>query len=827
MRDLPSGTVTFLFTDVEGSTRLLHELGAERYAEELAEHRRVIREACAGHGGVEVDTQGDAFFFAFPTAPGALAAASDLTAALGSGAIRVRVGIHTGTPLLGDEGYIGSDVHRAARIAAAGHGGQVLVSHATAALSSEGLLDLGEHRLKDLAAAEHIFQLGEGAFAPLKSLHRTNLPLPANPLIGRREELAEVAKLLDDDGPRLVTIAGPGGVGKTRFALAAAGEVADWFPDGVWFVDLTPLRDPVLVLPAIARAVGAEVPLPKHFADSRCLLLLDNFEQVIAAASDLGSLLTACPGLRILVTSRESLRIAAEREYLLRPLPGATAVELFLQRAASVVPDLDVDYAVVASICERVDRLPLAIELAAARVRVFPLGALLERLQHRLPLLVSRARDVPERQRTLHSTIAWSYEILQGEEQDLFRRLAVFAGGATLHSIEAVADAGPELVESLVDKSLLRRRGDRFVMLETIREFALGALDASDQADDVRARHAEHFLTVIREANLTTGVLDLRKPMRYDIGFAEQDNVRAALAWAIRCGRPADGLRLASAAEWFWVLHDPEEGLRWFEALFEHADDAPLDVRAHAFRSYASCADIAGRDEIAAQLYRRSLEAFEALRDDDGQAKLLHRLGIQSIRRGDLAAAREHLEQSWKLHQKNPSALERSWGRTQIVGTLGAVARDEGDLPQAFDLVREALEIVREVGNPWWESGMLAELSALALSLDRTDDADSCARQALALSREMRDRPGRVFGVGVLAAVAAEQGDLQRAGRLWGAIEEEDAVAPLGGWRRHRTACEARIRALADDGFERSRAAGREVSLDEAVEEALREPTRP
>jgi tetratricopeptide (TPR) repeat protein len=396
-----------------------------------------------------------------------------------------------------------------------------------------------------------------------------------------------------------------------------------------------------------------------------------------------------------------------------------------------------------------------------------------------------------------------------------------FRGGATLESVEAVTGADGELVESLVDKSLVRLRRGRFVMLETIREFALELLDASGEADDVRARHADHFLSVMQGANLSTGVLDLRKPMRHDIAFAEQDNVRAALGWAVESARPATGLDLATAAEWFWILNDPEEGQRWLGALFEQAEGVPLDVRAHALRSYASCADIGGRDELAAQLYGSSLEAFEELGDEDGQAKLLHRLGIQAMRQGALARAREYVEASWKLHQRNENPLERAWARTQIVGTLGAIARDEGDLPEAFDLVREALEIVREFGHPWWESGMLAELGALALGLGRTDDADSYARQALAVSREMRDRPGRVFGVGLLATVAAERGDLERAGRLWGAIEDEDAVAPLGGWRRHRARCEASVLALADGRFEQGRATGREFSLDEAVDYAL------
>ncbi len=305
-RALPTGTVTFLFTDVEGSTRLLHSLGADAYADALAEHRRQLREAFARHGGVEVDTQGDAFFIAFPTAQGALAAANEAQAALVSGPIRVRMGIHTGTPVLTPDGYVGPDVHRAARIAAAGHGGQVLVSSATAALlGTDGLHDLGGHRLKDLSAPERIYQAGDGDFPPLKSLHQTNLPVPATAFLGREEEVAEVGELLRRDDVRIVTLTGPGGTGKTRLALQAAGSVGDAFPGGAWWVPLAPIRDPQLVLPTAAKALGAQGDLAEHIGDKRMLLLFDNFEQVTAAAADVAALLARCPNLKMLVTSRE------------------------------------------------------------------------------------------------------------------------------------------------------------------------------------------------------------------------------------------------------------------------------------------------------------------------------------------------------------------------------------------------------------------------------------------------------------------------------------------------------------------------------------------
>jgi class 3 adenylate cyclase len=294
--DLPSGTVTFLFTDVEGSTKLLHALGADAYGDALAEHRRILREAFARHGGAEVDTQGDAFFVAFPTAAGALAAARDATAALADGPIRVRIGLHTGAPLLTDEGYIGPDVHKGARIAAAGHGGQVLASSATAALvPSDDLRDLGLHRLKDLTAPERIYQLGDGEHPPLKTLHQTNLPVPATPFLGRDAELADLAALLARDDVRLVTLTGPGGTGKTRLALQAAAEAAAAFPGGVWWVPLAALRDPALVLESAAKALGARGDLAEHIGDTRLVLLLDNFEHLTSAAADLATLVSGCP----------------------------------------------------------------------------------------------------------------------------------------------------------------------------------------------------------------------------------------------------------------------------------------------------------------------------------------------------------------------------------------------------------------------------------------------------------------------------------------------------------------------------------------------------
>ena len=455
--DLPSGTVTFLFTDVEGSTKLSHELGPEGYAQALAEHRRIVREAFTRHDGVEVDTQGDAFFVAFPTAPGALAAVEEMLEGLASGPIRVRMGLHTGTPYLAEEGYVGPDVNRAARIASCGHGGQVLVSSSTAALlNTDGLRDLGEHRLKDLSAPERVFQLGDGDFPPLRSLHQTNLPVPATPFVGREHELAELRALLARDDVRLLTLTGPGGTGKTRLALQTAGEAADAFAGGVWWVPLAPLRDPALVVTETAKALGAKDGLADHIGDRSLLVFLDNFEHVLEAADELMPQLADCPNLRILVTSREVLRLPGEQAYPVPPLEPDEGKELFLARARAANPAFEPS-AAVDELCGRLENLPLALELAASRVRMLSPEQLLERLGARLDLLKA-GRGVDPRQQTLRATIEWSHELLDTDEQRLFARLAVFAGGCTLDAAERVCDADLNVLQSQVDNSHIRVR---------------------------------------------------------------------------------------------------------------------------------------------------------------------------------------------------------------------------------------------------------------------------------------------------------------------------------------------------------------------------------
>ncbi len=806
-----------LFTDIEGSTRLLHEFG-ERYADVLAEHRRVLREAFSRHGGVEVDTQGDAFFVAFARAADAVAAASDAQVALVDSPVSVRIGLHTGEPVVTEEGYVGIDVHRAARIMGAGHGGQVLLSETTARLldSSAKLRDLGEHRLKDLSAPQRLYQLGGDEFPPLRTLFRTNLPVQATPLVGRERELEEAGELIRSH--RLLTLTGPGGSGKTRLALQLAADAIEQFPDGVFWVPLQALRDPALVERAIGASVGADDGLSEYVGSKRLLVLVDNFEQVVEAAPAVSLLLAATPNAKVLVTSREPLYVESEHRYPVEPLPEGDAAVLFVQRASAVAPGFHPS-AAMPEICRRLDGLPLAIELAAARVALLDPDELLARLDRRLPLLASRSRDAPARQRTLRATIDWSFELLTPDEQQLFRRLAVFRGSFSLDSAEAVCVADLDALESLVVKSLVRRWGSgRLGMLDTIREYAAELLDASPDADQVSRRHAEHFRDVADEANLNAGT---RRPggQRLDIGLAEQDNFRSALAWTLRRDSVALGFEIAVALEQLWTLEDPEEGIRWFERLFERPEAALIapSLRAEALRAYGSCLGISGRYAAAEEMWTRSLALFEELDDEHGRAVLMHRLGISAMLRGDLARARELVEASDAIHGRAGNV----WGRAQTVGTLGAIARDEGDERSALGLVRESAMLARESGVPWWESGALAELACLSLNAGLLDEGEAHARESLALADRLRDRPGRIFGVGLLARVAAERGLRERAGLMWGAIEGEDAIAPLGGWRRHRQTCEARILKLVGGEFDRNRAEGRALTLDDAVAIAL------
>jgi predicted ATPase len=809
--ELPRGTVTFLFTDIEGSTRLLHELGADGYAEELAKHRDVLRRAFERHDGVEVDTQGDAFFVAFPTAPGALAAAREAQQEL---ELSVRMGLHTGTPLLTDEGYVGADVHRAARIAAAGHGRQVLVSTATAALvDGEELRDLGEHRLKDLSAPERIIQLGADEFPPLKTLYRTNLPIPATPFLGRDDELATVGELLGRDEARLLTLTGAGGSGKTRLALQAAGAAADAYPDGVWWVPLAPLGDPADVGPAAARALGGGGALTEIVDGRRLLLLLDNFEHVVEAATEVAAVLAECPNADVLVTSRERLRVQGEQVYPVPVLERAQARRLFVARAQGAQPDFEPDEH-LDELCERLDDLPLALELAAARVPLLTTAQLLERLRDRLDLLKG-GRDTDPRQATLRTTIEWSHDLLDDEEQRLFRRLAAFAGGCTLDVAEEIADADLDTLQSLLDKSLVRSSEGRYWMLETIREFATERLETAGEADEILGRLAVHLLALGESALLTAESDPGERP---ELVRPELDNFRRAIDW-VQDRDLELAFRLAVSLELFWVLNDPFEGARRLSALLETDGKVPPALRAQALRTLAEAAYTAGDVKTGSRALAESLAEFERIGDERGIAIVRHRLSISSLSEGDLPRARQLVEASLATCSRLPDPKLEA----DCIRSLAWIEHADGNFARAVELIEQSISMLDQIGHTWLLKGALIESADLARELGQMEKAEERAREGLRVAISMGDRQGTVFAVATLAQNSTAAGELERAGRLWGALEAEAERAPVGSWERLRDEAADTV-ARDDPVFELGRGEGRRLSLEEAAALALESP---
>ena len=811
MRALPTGTVTLVFTDIEGSTRLLHELG-ERYADVLADHRRVLREAFRRHGGVEVDTQGDAFFYAFASASKALAGAAEAQEELRLGPVRIRIGIHTGEPMVTDEGYVGVDVHRAARIVSAGHGGQVLVSEATRRLvdSSLELRDLGPQRLKDMTAAERLFQLGDGDFPPLKTLNQTNLPVAQSALVGRERELEELLALLRD-GHRVVTVTGPGGTGKTRLALQAAAELVDDFEDGVFWVPLAALDDSELVVPAVAQTLGRGADLATYLAQRRCLLLLDNFEHVLDSAARLADLLAATEDLRLLVTSRAPLRIDGEREYPLEPLHEPDAVMLFVERAAAAGRTID-DDGTVAAICRRLDSLPLAIELAAARTKLVAPEALLERLDRRLPVLTGGRRDAPERQRTLRATIEWSHDLLDAEAKRLFARLAVFARDFSLEAAEAICDADVETLAALVDLSLLKPVGaERMLMLETIREYAAEQLDASGEGETYRRRHAEYFLTVAESVHLAAETAEDQRP---EVALREQSQLRAALDWTLAAD-PVLGLQIAAALEQFWHTNNPLEGRARVTSLLERVDDPAL--RARGLRVLGGVAIFCGDEDAAREHYRESLELYEALGDAWGISHLLMRLAHDALDRGEHDEARAVAGESLELSRRHGF----SRNEMHVLTLQGKLELEVGDEARGVALLEEAAAHAAGIGFVWWEQLTLHELGARLLLRNRPGRAAPYARKALDLAVRLEDRLRIYASLAMLAGIAAATGDAELAGRLWGSVEAEAEREPVPGWALQDSIYSDVVWAARGPDFERGLAAGRELTREEAIAEAL------
>ena len=822
--ELPRGTVTLVMTDIEGSTRLLHERGAA-YGDLLAAHRRTVREAFARHAGVEIDTQGDAFFFAFASAQAAVAAAMEAQDALAGGDVRIRVGVHTGEPGITSEGYVGMDVHRVARIMSAGHGGQVVLSQATRELLDDGvaLRDLGEHRLKDLTAPQRLWQLGEGEFPRLRTLHQSNLPVVADALVGREDELATISQLLRSH--RLVTLIGPGGSGKTRLALQAAADAVDDFPDGVWWVPLSAIDDPALVLPTIARTLGLSGggALEAQVGSKGLLLVLDNLEQVIDAAPLLADLLARTTGVRVLATSREALRIAGERSFAVEPMELEAAARLFTERAVDAEPR-----SVVLEICRRLDALPLAIELAAARTSVLPPTELLARLDDRLAVLTGGRRDAPDRQRTLRATLEWSHDLLSAAEQRAFRGLGVFNGGFTLAAAEAVAGADLDTVAALVDKSLVRRlEGARFTMLETLHAFARERLADDPEADAIREAHARYFIELMTPD--ATNLSSAERRARVDAAEPELANIAEAIGWALGTGRSDVALRLAGATADAWVrLARVVEGRRWLRAALDAADpsDPALEeARMSALFGESVLAVQQADWPVAAARARERLAIAERLGDERHVAQSLLALGRASLGLGDAAAAARDLERTraWAGDQGDSFLLAMS------TFNLAYVALDAGEFDRARALMYEALEGFSATGDRLGIARVHAGFAAAAVHAGAFDQAIEPLHRSLELCRELDARETAAWPLELLGCARAVA-DPSTAARFLGAAETMRRGLGLRLEGSELSAHEAalnRVRGtLAPASLERAWADGSALSFEDAVEAALADTAR-
>ncbi len=809
-------------------------------------------------GGVEVNTEGDSFFMAFSEAAAAVDAATAAQRVLAQQVwpdgheVRVRLGVHTGSPRVRGRDYWGIDVHYAARLCSAANGGQVLVSEATAALvDAHQLEDLGEHALKDFPAPRRVYHLvvgglGSDRFAQVRTLRagRTNLPDQLSSFLGREQELAEVCRLLETH--RLVTLAGPGGAGKTRLALAAAARLLDGSGDGVWLVELAPLHDPHLVTTSVAAALGVEPGLgvstteaiAAAVASKSMLLVIDNCEHLVGTVAQLAAqIVPRCPGLMVLATSRESLGVEGEHVYRVPPLVEAEAVNLFAERAAAQRPGFVVDdtnAADVAALVARLDALPLALELAAARLRSLDVAELRARLEGGFRLLAKGPRTASRRQQTLEALIAWSYDLLPDLERTMFSRLSVFVGGFDLGAAEAVCGDDDiddidvvDLLDSLVDKSLVHvddASGQlRYRMLETVRAFAADRLDTAEpersayRAQDLAPaarRHFDYFLALAESANMTAEAEQGRRP---ELVQPETDNLRAALERVVSAGAVEDGYRLAIALENFWVTLDPFEGIMRFETLFSAGGDVQPILRARALRCYGGSSDMAGRHEQADRAYQESLALFRDVGGERDVAVLLHRIGTCLLNQRRPDEARTYLDESLEIFRRVGSAR----GVAQVVGSMGWLAVAEEDLARAAELFQESLDLVRGRGWAWWETNMLDGLTDVSRRLGRFDEAAGWAREALVLAEQLSDRQSMVFALASLAQAAAETGDTVQAGRLWGAVEAEESQARLGQWESERQVYEAAVAALADEGFERGRAEGSRLTLKQAVVAAL------
>jgi predicted ATPase/class 3 adenylate cyclase len=831
--DLPSGTITLFFSDIEGSTRLARDLG-ERYGAVLAEHRRVLRAAIAAHGGVEVDTQGDAFLVAFARASDAVAMAADAQRALASQPLRVRIGLHTGEPIRTDTGYFGIDLSRGARICASGHGGQVLLSDTTRNLLDQNVAvrDLGAHRLKDFEP-QRVFQLLiaglQSEFPALRATadKPTNLPARLTPVIGRQAEIAAMARLITADGLRLLTLTGPGGVGKTRLALEIGAEILDAFDDGVFFVPFASITDASLVVPTITRALGlsesssrtAAETLADHLAGRKLALVLDNLEQVAEAGPEIGALLVACPRLVVVVTSRAPLRLAGERASAVPPLDlptlghlsnvealyGNESVALFVARAQAVRADFELtsdNAAAVAEICRRVDGLPLAIELAAARISVLSPQVLLSRMGQRLPLLTGGSRDLLSRQQTLRATLDWSYGLLSEHAQTLLARLGVFVGGCTLDAAEAICDADLDGLGSLVGNSLVRREGDRYLMLETTREYATERLAQLADREQLRLRHAAWYTEFAER-----GERELRGAEGATAGKwfeAEHDNLRAVLRDAAERGDAEATLRLATSLAPFWYERGHlSEGLAWLNVGLSMGAPAKTRDRARAWNRAGAIAFRYGDLAQARSLWESALRIANDIGEDWIAASVSSNLGTLSLQAGDNVEAARRFEGATAFFSQPGHELDLAI----LLDHIATLDLLQGRLDSAAEMCGRGLRLAREVANDAQIACTLHTTGMTDLARGDHGAASAAFREGLERARSAGDVAKTVAVIEGFAAVSVARRTWERAACLFGFAD---------AYRTSSGISDPVTRALAQPHLEALRAAVPSVALAEA-----------
>jgi predicted ATPase/class 3 adenylate cyclase len=812
----PTGTVTLVFTDIEGSTGLLQALG-DRYPEVLADHHRLIRETFARHGAVERGSAGDGLYFVFPAALAAVQAAIEAQLAIAGRtwpdgiAIRDRVGLHTGEPWNAAEGYVGLDVHRAARICAAGHGGQVLISQTTHGLVADrlppnvSLIDLGSHRLRSLDTPQHLYQVsGPGLTRDFPAPRtteapRNNLKLEVTSFIGRERELALATRILEQSS--LLTLTGPGGVGKTRVGLRLARTVLDRFEDGAWVVECGTFTEPDFVLPSVASTIGLTEPVGRsllsaivdHLKGTHLLLVLDDCDPVLTECAELAdAVVRSCQGVRIVATSREALGIPGETilpiaslttpevgaRIVARELGAVDACRLFVERAQAVQPAFaltEQNARSVAQLCRRLDGIPLAIELAAARVRTLPVEQIAARLDDRFRLLTGGSRASVARHQTLRATIDWSYDLLTEPERAVLRRLSVFVGGATVEAAEFVCTGDPvesieilDALSRLVEKSLVftdpASTEARFRLLETVREYARERLVEAAEGDRTLRRHRDWYLALVDEASAAFfhGPEPVEWLRRLD---QEHDDLRAVLEWCLdQPGEARSGLRLAAGLWRYWEIRGHlKEGRGWLERMVEGVGGEVSPLRANALTGAGNMAFMQGDFKAASTLHEASLALHRQMGDPRSVAYAANNLANTVLQLGDHARARTLYEEGL--------ALTRDLGdrRGVVFGSinLAEVATREGDHAAAQAMHEDILATIRELGDSWMEAFALGAFARARSRAGNRDAARSLHIEALAILEEVGDRRGVARTLTHLAELALTDGDTPRARGLF------------------------------------------------------------